>query len=165
MNSGFGDSKIYSITRISWQSLQLPTWWFGVSSSRLHFGHKEDSARPVVFLCRSRLQCPVKTCTTLFKWGLFRLRRRIVSREDVQPTDSFILKQSFRLFHIFLSICGPILNRVNTTGIRDCNKRLRTMYFWFRSWFGYMVCHFVAMYPCMPRNPGNTDVVLFTELI
>ena len=66
----------------------------------LHFGHKENSARPVVFLCHYRLQCPVKTCTTLFNWGLLRLRRRIVSREDVQPTDSFILKQSFRLFHI-----------------------------------------------------------------
>ena len=26
--------------------------------------------------------------------------RRIVSQEDVQPTDSFILKQSFRSFHI-----------------------------------------------------------------
>ena len=28
------------------------------------------------------------------------LRRRIVSREDVLPTDSFILKQFFRLFHL-----------------------------------------------------------------
>ena len=31
---------------------------------------------------------------------LLMLRRRIVSREDVLPTDSFILKQFFRLFHI-----------------------------------------------------------------
>ena len=28
------------------------------------------------------------------------LRRRILGREDVQPTESFILKQSFRLFHL-----------------------------------------------------------------
>ena len=31
---------------------------------------------------------------------LLMLRRRIVSREDVLPTDSFILKQFFRLFHL-----------------------------------------------------------------
>ena len=86
---------------IQCNSLQS-TWWFGASPSRLHFEHKENLAQPVVFLCGCRLQCPVKTCTTLFNWGLLRLRRRIVivSREDVQPTDSFILKQSFRLFRI-----------------------------------------------------------------
>ena len=28
------------------------------------------------------------------------LRKRIVSREDVQPTDSLILNQSFHSFHI-----------------------------------------------------------------
>ena len=76
--------------------------WFGASPSRLHFEHKENLAQPVVFLCGCRLQCPVKTCLTLFNWDLLRLRRRIVivSREDVQRTDSFILKQSFRLFRI-----------------------------------------------------------------
>ena len=58
------------------------------------------SARPIVFLGRCRLLCAVKTCTSLFGWGLLRLKRRIASREDVQPTDSFILKQSFRLFYI-----------------------------------------------------------------
>ena len=47
---------------------------------------------------------PVKTCTTLFKRGLLRLKRRIVSREDFQPTDSFILKQSFRSFHIYFHL-------------------------------------------------------------
>ena len=31
---------------------------------------------------------------------LLMLRRRIVSRENVLPTDSFILKQFFRLFHL-----------------------------------------------------------------
>ena len=31
---------------------------------------------------------------------LLMLRRRIVSREDVLPTDSFILKQFFCLFHL-----------------------------------------------------------------
>ena len=31
---------------------------------------------------------------------LLRLRRRFASREDVLPTDSFILKQFFRLFHL-----------------------------------------------------------------
>ena len=31
---------------------------------------------------------------------LLMLRKRIVSREDVLPTDSFILKQFFCLFHL-----------------------------------------------------------------
>ena len=31
---------------------------------------------------------------------LLMIRRRIVSRENVLPTDSFILKQFFRLFHL-----------------------------------------------------------------
>ena len=99
MNSDFGDSKIFNTIILEKLAIAyMMIWCF------IHFGHREDSARLVVFLCRCRLQCPVKTCTTLFNWGFLRWRKLIVSRKDLQPTDFFILKQFFRLFHIYFHL-------------------------------------------------------------
>ena len=54
----------------------------------LHFGHRENSARPIVFLCRCRLQYPVKTCISLFILGLLRLRGSIVCRHTWARSSS-----------------------------------------------------------------------------
>ena len=61
VNRGFGDSKIFKTNILVKLAIAYKMFWCS-----LHFGHKKDSARPVVFLCRCRLQCPVTTCTTLF---------------------------------------------------------------------------------------------------
>ena len=58
VNNGFGDSKIFNTNILV--KLAIAYMMICVSSSRQHFGHRENSARPVVFLCRCRLQCQLK---------------------------------------------------------------------------------------------------------
>ena len=48
MNSGFGDFKLFNTNILV--KLAIAKLWFGVSSSRLHFGRIEYSARPMLYL-------------------------------------------------------------------------------------------------------------------
>ena len=63
VNCGLSKSKIFS-TNIVIKLAFGYTCWFGVSLSRMHFEHKEDSVRSVVF--NAALDCNAKLKLALF---------------------------------------------------------------------------------------------------